>query len=78
MDGGSAVGGRRSGVPRRAPARLAASGSAIGWRLRSVQQESIEALCPNISRDKVLAALGELRDQNKCGPIDENNEIYKL
>lgn len=44
----------------------------------TVSLESIEALCPNISRDKVLAALGELRDQNKCGPIDENNEIYKL
>ena len=28
----------------------------------TVSLESIEALCPNISRDKVLAALGELRD----------------
>ncbi|QDZ23145.1 minichromosome maintenance protein 3 [Chloropicon primus] len=45
----------------------------------TVSLQSIEALCPAISRDKILEAVNQLKDQNICGPIDtDTNEIYKI
>ena len=45
----------------------------------TVSLQEIEALCPAISRQKIVQAVNELKDQNKCGPIDpDTNEIYKL
>ena len=45
----------------------------------TVQLSAIEGFCPEMSRTKILAAVNKLKDQNKCGPLDEStNEIYKI
>ena len=45
----------------------------------TIKLQDIEGLCPEMSRTKVLQAVNKLKDQNKCGPLDETtNEIYKI
>ena len=41
--------------------------------------QEIEEICPELSRAKILEAINQLKEENKCGPLDENtNEIYKI
>ena len=45
----------------------------------TVALQEIEEICPELSRAKILEAINQLKEENKCGPLDENtNEIYKI
>jgi DNA replication licensing factor MCM3 len=45
----------------------------------TIKLQDIEGLCQEMSKSKVLQAVNKLKDQNKCGPLDETtNEIYKI
>ena len=45
----------------------------------TVALQEIEEICPELSRAKILEAINQLKEENKCGPLDENtNKIYKI